>query len=204
MGIYSQYIFPLILDRVMSQKEMTEIRKELLEQASGKVLEIGFGTGKNIPYYPAQINHLTAIDANPGMQRYLNERLSQARFPVDFNVHNGETLPMPSNHFDTVVTTWVLCSIVHVKEALSEVYRVLKPGGKFLFVEHGLSNETRVQRWQRRLTPIQKKIGDGCHLDRDIPAIIRSQAFQRVDIEEFYLPKTVKIGAYTYKGIAVK
>jgi ubiquinone/menaquinone biosynthesis C-methylase UbiE len=204
MNIYSQLIFPNLIDLVMSGQSFTDYRKVVLADAVGEVLEIGFGTGLNLAYYPTNLVHkITTVDVNSGMSKLARKRIDQSSIPVDFQVLNGENLPMENDSFDTVVSTWTLCSIPHVDRAIAEIYRVLKPGGKFLFIEHGLSNEPNIQTWQHRLTPIQKIIGDGCHLDRDIKKLI-SQLFDRLDIKEFYAPNTPKIGGYFYQGIAIK
>jgi ubiquinone/menaquinone biosynthesis C-methylase UbiE len=204
MNIYSQLIFPNLIDLVMSGQSFTDYRKVVLADAVGEVLEIGFGTGLNLAYYPTNLVHkITTVDVNSGMSKLARKRIDRSSIPVNFQVLNGENLPMENDTFDTVVSTWTLCSIKHVDRAIAEIYRVLKPGGKFLFIEHGLSNEPNIQTWQHRLTPIQKIIGDGCHLDRDIKKLI-SQLFNRLDIKEFYAPNTPKIGGYFYQGIAIK
>jgi ubiquinone/menaquinone biosynthesis C-methylase UbiE len=204
MNIYSRLIFPTLIDRVMSGESFANYRSTVLADASGEVLEVGFGTGLNLPYYPRDlVQRITTVEINPGMNKLAQKRIANSPIPVDFQVLNGEDLPMPDGTFDTVVSTWTLCSIKNVDRAIANIYRVLKPGGKFLFIEHGLSNEPNIQTWQHRLTPIQKIIGDGCHLDRDIKAVI-SQKFDRLDVKEFYSPDTPKIGGYFYQGIAIK
>jgi ubiquinone/menaquinone biosynthesis C-methylase UbiE len=204
MNIYSRLIFPNLIDRVMSGESFANYRKAVLAYASGDVLEIGFGTGLNLAYYPSdKVRQITTVDVNPGMNKIAQKRIAVSPIPVDFQVLNGESLPMADCTFDTVVSTWTLCSIQQLDRAISEIYRVLKPGGKFLFIEHGLSNEPNIQTWQHRLTPIQKVIGDGCHLDRDIKAAI-AQKFDLLDVKEFYTPDTPKIGGYFYQGIAIK
>ncbi|WP_295621573.1 class I SAM-dependent methyltransferase [Chamaesiphon sp. GL140_3_metabinner_50] len=204
MNIYSQLIFPNLIDKVMSDRSFSEYRKTVLADAVGDVLEIGFGTGLNLAYYPAkQVNNITTIDINTGMNKLAQKRIAVSPISVNFQVLNGENLPMEDDTFDTVVSTWTLCSIKNLDRAIAEIYRVLKPGGKFLFIEHGLSNEPNIQTWQHRITPIQKFIGEGCHLDRDIKRAI-SQVFDRLDIKEFYAPNTPKIGGYFYQGVAIK
>lgn len=204
MNIYSRLIFPSLIERVMSGESFANYRKAVLADASGEVLEIGFGTGLNLAYYPSdRVRQITTVDINSGMNKLAQKRIAASPIPVDFQVLNGENLPMADCTFDTVVSTWTLCSIRQLDRAIAEIHRVLKPGGKFLFIEHGLSNEPNIQTWQHRLTPIQKVIGDGCHLDRDIKAAI-AQKFEQLDIKEFYMPDTPKIGGYLYQGIAIK
>jgi ubiquinone/menaquinone biosynthesis C-methylase UbiE len=204
MNIYSRLIFPTLIDRVMSGDDFARYRREILADATGSVLEIGFGTGLNLAYYPNdKVQKITTIDVNPGMNKIAQNRIATSPISVDYQVLNGEKLPMADATFDTVVSTWTLCSIQQVELAISEIYRVLKPGGKFLFIEHGLSNEPKIQTWQHRLTPIQKIIADGCHLDREIKSLIADR-FANLTVQEFYAPNKPKIGAYFYQGVATK
>jgi ubiquinone/menaquinone biosynthesis C-methylase UbiE len=137
------------------------------------------------------------------MQTLAQKRIQESSLTVDHRVLNGESLPMPDHSFDSVVSTWTLCSIRHVEQAIAEVYRVLKPGGRFFFVEHGLSNDPSIQIWQRRLTPIQKVIADGCHLDRNIHQLIQT-AFNAVTLTQFYSDALPKAIGYFYNGVATK
>jgi ubiquinone/menaquinone biosynthesis C-methylase UbiE len=204
MNIYSRLIFPTLIDRVMSGDDFASYRRELLAEATGSVLEIGFGTGLNLAYYPRdRVQKITTIDVNPGMNNLAQKRIAASPISVDYQVLNGEKLPMADATFDTVVSTWTLCSIKDVESAIAEIYRVLKPGGKFLFIEHGLSNEPKIQTWQHRLTPIQKIIADGCHSDRKIKSLIADR-FANLTVKEFYAPNKPKIGGYFYQGIATK
>lgn len=203
MGFYSQRIFPYLLDWSMSYQTLAQYRQNVLADVRGDVLEIGFGTGLNLSYYPEHIHKIVAIDANPGVHALAQKRVKACSITVDYRVLNGEQLPMPAQTFDSVVSTWTLCSIANVNQALKEIHRVLKPGGKFFFVEHGLSNEPNVQTWQHRLTPVQKIIADGCHLDRNIKQLVEAH-FNTVTLEEFYADNTPKIVGYLYKGVATK
>ncbi|WP_373545102.1 class I SAM-dependent methyltransferase [Chamaesiphon sp.] len=219
MNIYSRLIFPTLIDLVMSGENFANYRRIVLADAVGSVLEIGFGTGLNLAYYPQnspslrdaprterlrqRVEKITTVDVNPGMNKLAQKRIAASSIEVDYRVLNGEKLPMADDTFDTVVSTWTLCSIKQVETAIAEIHRVLKPGGKFLFIEHGLSNEPNIQTWQHRITPIQKVIGDGCHLDRPIRLLIAKQ-FNNLDVREFYSPNTPKIGGYFYQGIAIK
>lgn len=203
MSFYSQVIFPRLMDWSMSAPPFSEYRKDVLSQVSGDVLEIGFGTGLNLPYYGDRINKLTTIDANPGMNSLAQKRIQASSIQVDNQVLNGEKLPMTDNRFDSVVSTWTLCSITNVDRALQEIHRVLKPGGKFFFIEHGLSNEPQVQAWQNRLTPLQRVLADGCHFNRNIEQLVKKY-FPTLTLEKFYAPKVPKVAAYMYKGVATK
>ena len=203
MGLYSNLIFPYCIDFTMSGSDLSEYRQQLLADVSGNVLEIGFGTGLNLPYYPDKINKITTIDPNPGMRRRARSRIKTSGITVDYKVLNGESIPMADAEFDSVVCTWTLCSIQRVDKAIAEVYRLLKPEGKFFFIEHGLSRDNSIQVWQNRLTPVQKIIADGCHLNREIDAIVKRK-FVNVTIEQFYAPKLPKVIGYMYRGVAIK
>ena len=203
MGIYSQHIFPRLLELSMSSKSMTGYRQNLLKDVQGEVLEIGFGTGLNLPHYPEAVTALTTIDPNEGMEAIAQKRIDQSTIPVTNKVLSGENLPMPDARFDNIVCTWTLCSIPNVEKALSEAYRVLKPGGKFFFIEHGLSSEPNIQTWQNRITPIQKVVADGCHLNRKMDEIVNN-IFDEVAVEEFYANDLPKIMGYFYRGVAIK
>ena len=203
MGFYSKNILPYLLDWSLSDPNLAVHRREILTNVSGKVLEIGFGSGLNLPYYPENIKTIVAVDVNLKINHLARKRIQSSNLTVDCRVLDGESLPMADNTFDSVVSTFTLCSIANVRQALAEVYRVIKPKGKFFFLEHGLSNEPTVQIWQNRLTPIQKAIAGGCHLNRNIRQIVEHQ-FDTVNLEELYAGNSPKIMAYLYKGIATK
>ncbi|MBF0352157.1 MAG: class I SAM-dependent methyltransferase [SAR324 cluster bacterium] len=204
MGIYSRYVFPVLMDYTMSSGTLGQLRQELLKDVSGNVLEIGFGTGLNLRHYPEHVKVLTTIDNNSGMHHLASKRIEQSGKTVKVETLDGNNIPLADYSFDCIVSTWTLCSIQEVDRALREVFRLLKPGGRFFFMEHGLSEEPSVQKWQHRLTPLQKKVGDGCHLNRDIVQII-SRQFNTIDsLKRFYLEGVPKWAGYMYQGIAVK
>lgn len=203
MGFYSQKIFPYLLDWSLSDSTFNQYRQEVLAEVEGEVLEIGFGTGLNLSFYPDEINNIITVDNNPGVHKLAQKRIEKSTVTVDHRILSGENLPMADSKFDSVVSTWTLCSIEKVEQAVKEIHRVLKPGGKFFFIEHGLSNEPSVQTWQNRLNLIQNVIADGCNLNRNIRSIVEQQ-FSRVDLEEFYADKTPKFMGYMYQGVAVK
>ena len=203
MGFYSQNILPYLLDWSLSDPNLALHRRKILADVKGKVLEIGFGTGLNLPYYPKHIKTVVTVDANPKMNKLAQKRIQSSEITVDCKILNGESLPMENNTFDSIVSAFTLCSIANVEQALTEVYRVMKPGGKFFFLEHGLSNEPNIQVWQNRLTPIQRAIAGGCHLNRNIGQIVENQ-FDSVSLEEFYADDSPKVMSYLYKGIATK
>ena len=204
MRFFSQVIVPRLCDLLLNKSLLTRHRRQLLAGAYGDVLEIGFGTGLNMPYYAERVRKLTAVDPNPGMHRLAQKRIKQRGIEVDRQVLGGERLPFEDVRFDCAVSTFTLCSIEGVGQALREVYRVLKSGGKFLFLEHGLSPEPRVQKWQHRLNWPQMRLAGGCHLDRNMKELVAAQPFASVEIEELYLEKTPKTHGYLYRGMAIK
>ncbi|MCT7972719.1 class I SAM-dependent methyltransferase [Laspinema olomoucense] len=203
MKFYSQVILPKLMDITMSDPRISQYREEVLSSVSGNVLEIGFGTGLNLPHYPETVQKLTTVDPNPGMNQLAQNRIESSNIDVEVRVISGENLPFPDESFDSVVSTWTLCSIAQVERALAEIHRVLKSTGKFFFLEHGLSEELKIQGWQNILTPLQKMVGDGCHLNRPIQSLVENQ-FQILELERFYAPKIPKTVGYFYKGVAVK
>jgi ubiquinone/menaquinone biosynthesis C-methylase UbiE len=203
MGFYSEKILPYLLDWSLSASYLAKYRQEILADVKGEVLEIGFGTGLNLSYYPEHLHKIVTVDANPAVHALAEKRIQASSITVDHRVLNGENLPMADGSFDCAVSTWTLCSITNVEQALKEIYRVLKPGGKYFFIEHGLSNEPKVQVWQNRLTPLQKIIAGGCHLNRNIRQLVENQ-FETVNLEEFYIEEEAKIIGYSYKGVATK
>jgi len=204
MGFYSEVLFPWGMNLVMSGEEFQKQRRAVLQSVDGSILEIGFGSGLNLPHYPTKIKKLVTVDPNPGMARYTAQQIKVSDIEVDRQVLSGESLPMQDEIFDTVVSTWTLCSIENIDKALSEVKRVLKPGGKFVFLEHGLSPDKKVSCWQNRLNGIQKIFGEGCHLNRDMRKLIGDTGFSQLDIENYYFPNTPRFIGYMYRGIATK
>lgn len=204
MGLYSRYVFPRMCDFLLDRPHVERRRRELLTSACGNVLEIGFGTGLNLACYPPEITKITTVDPNIGMRRLAERRIVQAGIEVDQHALGGERLPFADDRFDCVVSTFTLCSIADVNRALAEVYRVLRRGGRFLFLEHGLSDETGARKWQRRLNWLQMRIGDGCHLDRNMRALVPVQPFASVMISEFEMDKTPKLFSHMYRGVATK
>ncbi len=203
MGIYGRWILPKLLDWTMTGPPFAQYRQQLLAEVAGDVLEIGFGTGLNLAYYPESVTALTVIEPNPGMGAIAAPRLAQTSLPVTSRSLRGERMDFESDRFDYVVSTWTLCSITGIDQALSEIHRVLKPGGKFVFIEHGLSPDPQLQTWQHRLTPLQKRLVDGCHLDRAIADLVQAH-FPALTVDTFYAENLPKVGGYFYQGIATK
>lgn len=204
MGWYTRVVFPRLCDLLLNRPHVTRHRRELLAHAHGEVLEIGFGTGLNLPFYPEGVRRLTTVDPNAGMNALARRRIKKAKVEVDQRVLNGERLPFDDGTFDCVVSTFTLCSIAGVAQALGEVYRVLRPGGRFLFLEHGLSPEPGVQKWQRRLNWLEMWLADGCRLDRDIRGLVTAQPFSLERIDQFYMERFPRTHGYMSRGVATK
>jgi SAM-dependent methyltransferase len=187
-------------------RRMGELREETLATASGDVLEVGFGTGLNLRHYPSAVRSLVALDPLDALRERVEARIAAAAFPVErAHLRAGGSLPFPSGHFDCVVTTWTLCSIDDAVAALGEMRRVLRPGGRYLFIEHGRSGEESIARWQTRLDPLQRRIGCGCHLDRPIDALVRKGGFTLESVERFVpegRPRAAAVFETLYRGVA--
>ena len=204
MGFYSRVIFPRLCELLLGGAHVARRRRTLLADAEGEVLEVGFGTGLNLPHYPPHVRKITAVDPNVGTRRRAQKRIQRSGVEVDQRALECERLPFADGTFDCVVSTWTLCSIDDVSRALGEVYRVLRPGGRFLFLEHGLSPDPCVRTWQRRLNWLTYRLGGGCRLDRDIRALVAGQPFAAVDVDEFDLEKMPRTHGHTYRGVATK
>lgn len=205
-GLYRRYILPPLLDRAMRDRRISRYREPVLAPAKGRVLEIGFGTGANLKHYPPDVRRLEIVEPDAALNARAVRRIAASDRDVIVHDLSAERLPFDTASFDTVVSTFTLCSIPDVESALAEVHRVLKPGGQFLFLEHGLSPEPHVARWQHRLTPLQKIIGGGCHLDRAMRPLIERAGLQiqSAGYEERYAPKLPKFVAWLTSGVARK
>lgn len=204
LGLYHHCVFPYLLDVAMGSPVLAQPRRRTLARAQGRILEIGFGTGRNLPFYPPGVSRIEAIDPDTDLDRYSQPRIAASSIAVDFHHLDAQHLPFEDARFDTVVSTLTLCSIADVAHALSEVKRVLKRGGQFLFLEHGLSPDPAVVRWQRRLNPLQQRLGGGCHLDRDTVALVRGAGLQLDAAEQYYLRRVPRFAGYVTEGMACK
>jgi len=178
MGFYADWLLPRCIDLALGLPEFRKLRQLAVQQLQGEVLEVGFGSGHNLPFLPSGVRRLYALDPVQTGRRLGRQRLATSTVPVDFLDWQTGSYPLPDASVDAVLSTWTMCSIADLSAALQEMRRVLRPGGQLFFVEHGLSPRPKVARWQRRLTPLQKKLAGGCHLDRDIPSLLESAGWR--------------------------
>ncbi len=202
MGLYRHYLFPWALERVMTQRKFRPLRREVLAPVRGRILEIGFGTGVNLHHYPGHVRELIGVDSNPGVASRARRRAAEAGIEVEHHPLSAESLPFADATFDWVVSTFTLCSIPDVQAALAEARRVLKPGGGLVFLEHGLSPDAEVARWQRRLEPFWKPLADGCHLTRNAAAEVEAAGFALAQVRNQYLEHAPRVAGYLYLGLA--
>ncbi len=204
MGIYADQILPRLQDRFMKRKDTNVVRERVCAGLAGDVVEVGFGTGLNVPYYPAEISKVFAVEPSRLCMRLAEDRVAHSKVPVELAGLTGEHLDLPSESFDAVLSTWTLCTIPGLEKALEEMRRVLKPGGTFHFVEHGHAPDAKTARWQRRLEPLNKKIAGGCHLTRPISEFIEKAGFRIEHLDTYYLDGEPRPFGYTFEGRAVK
>lgn len=205
MGFYSRHILPRLLDTAMSAKPITYQRKKVVPRAQGRVLEIGFGAGHNLPYYDAgKVERIWALEPAAEMRARSAERAAASPIPLEYLGLPGEQIPLDAEAADTILITYTLCTIPDVMKALGEMRRVIKTTGRMIFCEHGEAPDESVARWQRRITPVWKAIGGGCHVGRPIPKLIQDAGFKVEDIETMYLPGTPRFAGFNYWGSASK
>lgn len=204
MTIYQQYVLPKLIDMACGTGQVMKARSKIVPQASGEVLEIGIGSGLNLAFYDARkVSSIIGIDPAAQMQTFAYKRAAAISIPVETITADIYGIDAESERFDTIVMTFTLCSIDDPIPALKEMARVLKPKGRLLFCEHGLAPDASVERWQRRLTPLWKPMAGGCHLARNIPALIKAGGFTMEDLSAKYLPGPRPM-SYVYSGSAKK
>ena len=202
MGFYAQYVLPRLIDLSMRNKEAARLRAEWIPHARGEVLEIGIGSGLNLPFYSPEVQRVYGVDPSVELQRMARKRVAARRLPVEFLSQSAaEPLPLPNESVDTVVVTWTICSIPNVDQALQQMKRVLRPSGRLIFLEHGRSPDPSVVAWQDRLTPLWKTFTGGCHLNRKVDELITAAGFQIAELKTCYLsgPRPM---SYIYQGFA--
>lgn len=187
----------------MAGEEFLRLRSELLASVHGEILELGIGTGLNLPHYPETVTGLHAVDPAQFLPKTVAARSACLSFPVHFERQTAEALPHADRRFDYVISTWTLCTIPNPVLALQEVGRVLKPGGKFLFMEHGRSDDQKIAAWQDRLNPIQNVIGCGCNLNRQIDRLITQSSLMITHLNRFSMQSVPRLAGEMYQGAAV-
>jgi ubiquinone/menaquinone biosynthesis C-methylase UbiE len=202
-GIYAKYVLPRVLDLAMRKKDLAQLRALWVSQARGEVLEVGMGSGLNLPFYSEDVQSISGVEPSLEMQKIARKRLKAER-PVVFLTQSAEDkLPFAESSVDTVLSTWTLCTIPDAPRALREMRRVLRPEGRFIFIEHGCSPDAGVVAWQNRLNPVWNRIGGGCNLNRKIAELIEGAGFRITELKTEYLPGPRPM-TYTYQGFAEK
>jgi len=202
MGFYDSYILPKLVHCACGQSPAMKQREKIIPLAEGMVLEIGIGSGLNIPFYrPEKVDHLWGIDPSPEMWAIAGKNAREHQLDAEFMESHAEAIPLDNNSADTVVMTYTMCTISDVPSALEEIRRVLKPGGKLLFCEHGEAPDAHVRRWQKRLDPVWNRLTGGCHLNRPIPLLLQQSGFNSDDTQTMYLPGW-KPACFNYWGTA--
>ena len=204
MGLYATYVFPAILDWVMRQEPIRRQREKVVPRAHGEVLEVGVGSGLNLPHYDrARVTRLYALDPSLELQRLARQRAEAAGLPIEFIPVSSEKIPLPDASADSIVITYTMCSIPDVGAALTEMHRVLRPGGTLLFSEHGRAPDAGVVRWQDRLNPLWRRLSGGCNLNRAVPDLLHTAGFDLPELESLYLPGPRPM-TFTYWGTATR
>jgi ubiquinone/menaquinone biosynthesis C-methylase UbiE len=203
VGFYDDQVLPRAINVMLGNRECQKLRTRAVAGLEGDVLEVGFGSGLNVPLYPEGVTRVLAVDPATVGRALAAERVAASPVPVEYVGLNGETLPLANESVDHALTTWTLCTIPDVHRALTEIRRVLRPGGTLHFLEHGRSSDAKVAKWQDRITPIQRRIGGGCHLNRPIDDLITAADFDITREDHFTMrgPKTL---GTMYEGVAVK
>ena len=203
MGFYDKYIMPRFINCACGSKPIMRQREKVVPQASGTVLEIGIGTGLNLPYYDARrVERLIGLDPSQESWELAGERAAHLEFDVEFIGLPGEQIPLEDESVDTVLVTFALCTIPDPIAALHGMARVLRPQGKLIFCEHGHAPDSGVSKWQDRINPMWRRIAGGCNLNRNIPQLLTQGGFGIDELEQMYLPSTPKIAGYNYWGSA--
>ena len=203
MGFYDDQVVPRLVNVVLSGRVFDRIRARVADGLEGEVLEVGFGSGLNVPHYPAAVRRVRAVDPAGVGRTLAADRLAASPVPVEFVGLDGAALAVDDEDVDHVLITWTMCTIPDVEAALGEMRRVLRPGGTLHFAEHGRSPEPNVAKWQDRLTPLQRHVAGGCHLNRPIDRLVEQAGFELTKLDTFYV-KGPKPSNYMFEGVAIK
>ncbi len=205
MSLYDKYVLPKFLNCACGSNPVARQRQKVVPLVEGKVLEIGIGSGLNLPFYDkSKIDELWGLDPSEGLSDMAKKVADSENIEVNFISSGAEEIPLPDKYFDSVLITYTMCTIPEVARANREIKRVLKTGGKLIFCEHGEAPDENIRKWQKRINPFWGKLAGGCNIDRKIPTLIQNSGFEIVELEEMYLPKTPKILGYNYWGYAVE
>ena len=205
MGLYDKYILPKFLNCACGSKPINYQRQKVVPLAKGKVLDIGIGSGLNIPFYNSdQIDKVIGIDPSYELIELAKELANDSKASIELVIGSAESIPYPDNFFDTVLVTYTMCTIPNVAIANKEMWRVLKDDGSLIFCEHGLAPDKKISKWQNRIDPFWGKIAGGCHLNRDIQKLITDAGFSFESLDKMYIPSTPKFAGYNYWGIGKK
>ena len=203
MGVYAERVLPRIMNVACGTKQSRPLRERVCAGLHGEVVEIGFGSGHNVPFYPDRVQRVAAIEPSELSWKLAQDRVSASPVVVEQAGLDGQSLPFPDDSFDAALSTWTLCTIPDPVLALTEVHRVLRPGGTLHFIEHGLAPDEHVQRWQRRLEPLNKRVAGGCHLTRPILDLLEAAGFSVEQVDVFYEAGAPKPMAADSLGVAV-
>ena len=205
MSLYDKYILPKFLNCACGSKPVSRQRQKVVPLVEGKVLEVGIGSGLNLPFYDkSKIDELWGLDPSEQLSDMARKVADKENIVVNFISSGAEEIPLPDKYFDSVLITYTMCTIPEVARANREIKRVLKRGGKLIFCEHGEAPDETIRKWQKRINPFWGKLAGGCNINRKIPSLIQNSGFEIVELEEMYLPKTPKIAGYNYWGYAVE
>jgi ubiquinone/menaquinone biosynthesis C-methylase UbiE len=202
MGVYREQVLPRFINVVCNMKEARPQRQRVCEGLAGEVVEVGFGSGLNVPYYPAEVTRVTAVEPAGVGWKLAEKRRRESSIPVERAGLEAERLPFPDDSFDAALSTWTMCTIPDIDSALQELRRVLKPGGTLHFVEHGLAPDENVQRWQHRFNPVQQRLFGGCNLNRPIADLVKRNGFAISELDRYYEKGAPKFLAAQSLGVA--